>query len=137
MKKTTFIYAGVLAGIAILLQWMEYMYVVRAFSVEIYIVLIAAFFTALGVWAGYRLTDRTHAVGFRINSAAREYLGITDREYDVLELLARGHSNQEIADRLFVSVNTVKSHIAGLYSKLDVGRRMQAVQKARELRLIP
>ena len=66
-----------------------------------------------------------------------EYLGVSNREYEVLELLAQGCSNREIADKLFVSGNTVKSHLARLYQKLDVSRRTQAIQRARAVRLIP
>ena len=66
-----------------------------------------------------------------------EVLGISKREYEVLELMARGLSNQEIADALFVSINTIKTHVSNLFLKLDTKRRTQAIQKAKELRLIP
>ena len=86
---------------------------------------------------GNRLTGRTAPSGFRKNSPALESLGVSDREYDVLKLLAEGHSNQEIADLLFVSANTVKTRLAHLYEKLEVSRRTQAIQKAKALSLIP
>ena len=137
MKKTAFIYGAALVAAAFALQWLDLQYSVRRFSIEIYIVLIAVAFTALGVWAGNRLTRPRRAPDFEKNTKALEALGISEREYDVLLLLAEGCSNREIADSLFVSANTVKTHLAHLYDKLDVSRRTQAVRKARSLRLIP
>ncbi len=90
----------------------------------------------LGVWVGNKLTPKKQVAEFQRNEEALSYLGISEREYDVLLLLAEGLSNKEIAESLFVSLNTVKTHLNNLYSKLEVSRRTQAVQKARELRLI-
>lgn len=137
MAKPVVIYALALAAGAFILQWLQYKYLTRAFAPEIYIVLIAAGFTGLGVWAGYRLTPRTAAHPFERNEAARKALGLTDREFQVLERLAAGDANKEIARTLDVSPNTIKTHIASLFQKLEVERRTQAIQKARELRLIP
>ncbi len=137
MKRFVWWYGLAIAAFAIALQWLEYQHTVRLFSTEIYIALIAVFFTGLGVWVGVRVASRSDSPPFERNEQAIEYLGISEREYDVLELLAAGHSNKEIADRLFVSPNTVKTHLARLYEKLEVGRRTQAVQKAKALRLIP
>jgi DNA-binding NarL/FixJ family response regulator len=137
MGRTIFIYGGVLAIAAFALQQLEYQYLARAFATEIYIVLIALGFTALGIWAGRRLTSRVPAEPFARNDAALKSLGVTDREYEVLALLAEGLANKEIARRLEVSPNTVKTHVARLYEKLGAERRTQAVQKARELALIP
>ncbi len=137
VKKTIIIYSLAIAGAAFLLQWMEYLHVVRVFSTEIYMVLIAVFFSAIGIWAGNRLTRGSAPSRFTKNLQALKYLGISDREYDVLELLAQGQSNKEIAETLFVSGNTVKTHLAHLYEKLEVSRRTQAIQKARSLNMIP
>lgn len=137
MGRTILIYGGVLAIAAFALQQLEYRYLARAFATEIYIVLIALGFTALGVWAGRRLTAGVPAGPFARNDAALRSLGVTDREYEVLTLLAEGLANKEIARRLDVSPNTIKTHVARLYEKLEVERRTQAVQKARELALIP
>ena len=93
--------------------------------------------TVLGVWLGRELTPQRRAADFTLNEAALRSLGITKREYAVLEQLATGQSNKQIADALHVSPNTVKTHIAKLYDKLEVGQRVQAVQKAKDLRLIP
>jgi len=130
-------YALALAAGAFLLEWLEYKYVTRVFAPEIYVVLIAIGFTALGTWAGYRLTRRPAPAAFERNEAAIKSLGLTDRECRVLELLAAGHANKEIARLLEVSPNTIKTHIANLFEKLAVERRTQAVQKARELKLLP
>ncbi|MEX0645262.1 MAG: response regulator transcription factor [Parvularculaceae bacterium] len=137
MTRTIILYAIAIAIAATVLEWIEYKYVTRVFSTEIYVVLIAAGFTMLGVWAGRRLTAKPNAGPFEKNAAALAALGVTDREYEVLELLAAGHSNKEIARRLDVSPNTVKTHIGKLYDKLEVERRTQAVEKARSLALIP
>jgi len=136
MTKTTLIYGLALAAGAFALRWLEYQHAVRAFSTEIYLVLIAAAFTVLGVWLGRRLTPRGAPAEFVKNAQALGYLGVSDREYEVLTLLADGLSNREIAERLFVSPNTVKTHLAHLYEKLAVSRRTQAISKAKELRLI-
>lgn len=137
MIRTVILYALALAVGALLLQWLEYNYFVRAFSTEIYIALIALAFAGLGVWAGMRLARRPASATFEKNAAAIASLGITLREQDVLALLAAGKSNKEIAQKLGVSPNTVKTQVASLYQKLQVQRRTQAVQKARELALIP
>ncbi len=137
MTRTIVLYALAMALAAFALQWLEYKYAVRVFSTEIYIVIIALGFTALGLWVGHRLTQGRSAEEFRRNDEAIDYLGISAREVEVLELLADGHTNKEIAGRLFVSPNTVKTHLANLYGKLDVSRRTQAIHKARSLRIIP
>lgn len=137
MKKTIAVYGAAMAAGAFLLTWLEYRYTVRLLSTEIYIVVVALLFTALGIWVGTRLTARTTAPAFEKNAKAIEYLGISDREYEVLLLLAEGYSNKEIAKRLFVSPNTVKTHLGRLYSKLEVSRRTQAIHKAKSLQMIP
>ncbi|MCZ6726706.1 MAG: LuxR C-terminal-related transcriptional regulator [Acidobacteria bacterium] len=136
MKRTIIIYSLTVAVGAFLLQWLEYRYAVHVFSTEIYIVLIALLFTALGVWVGRRIAARPRG-SFDKNVRAIDYLGISEREYEVLELLAKGHSNREIGEQLFVSPNTVKTHLAHLYDKLEVARRTQAVDRARALGMIP
>ena len=137
MKRTIALYALALAAGAFALQWLEYKYVTKVFAGEFYILLIALGFTALGAWTAWRLTQRTSAPGFEKNDAALRTLGVTAREYETLELLAAGLSNKEIARKLDVSPNTVKTHVSKLYEKLEVSRRTQAVQKAKDLALIP
>ena len=138
MLRTIALYGLALALGAVLLQWLQYRMLVREHPGEIYLALFAAGFLALGVWIGARLFRRPAAGdGFEPNTAARASLGVSDREFDVLELLAAGRSNKEIAAKLGVSLNTVKTHIARLFEKLDAARRTEAIQKARELGLIP
>ncbi len=137
MGRTVLLYGVALAVAAFALEWLEYRYLTRLFATEIYIVLVAAGFTVLGLWAVRRLTRQAPASPFTRNDAALRSLGVTEREYEVLVLLADGCANKEIARRLEVSPNTIKTHIARLYEKLEVGRRTQAVQKARALALIP
>jgi len=137
MRKTILFYGAALGVAAVALEWLQYKYVVRAYAAEFYLLILALVFTAVGVWAGRRLSAREAPATFRRNDAALAALGVTDREYEVLGLLAEGCANKEIARRLEVSPNTVKTHVSRLYEKLDVVRRTQAVQRARELALIP
>ena len=138
MKRAVLLYGLALAVAALLLQWLEYRYAVRSLSSEVYVGLVALGFTGLGLWAGYRLTaGRAAGRTFERNARAVASLGISGRELEVLELVAAGHSNKEIADRLCVSPHTVKTHLGHLYDKLGVSRRTQAVQKARILRILP
>ena len=108
---------------------------------EFYVGIVAVMFTILGVWAGLKLTRKKTIIitnpNFQFDESRLERLGISKREYEVLELMSKGHSNQEIADKLFVSLNTVKTHSSNLFLKLDAKRRTQAIQKAKELELIP
>ena len=137
MKRAILLYSSAIAATALALQWLEYRYVVRVLPTEAYVLVIAVGFTALGVWVGYRLTSDPRPQGFERNGRAIATLGISSREIEVLDLLAEGCSNKEIADRLCISPHTVKTHLGHLYDKLDVRRRTQAVQKARELKILP
>lgn len=139
MARMIVLYAMALALAVAGLEWLEYRYVTRVFSTQIYIVLLAAGFAGLGVWAGHRLTQRRRAptLEFQRNDAAVRSLGLTPREYEVLELLAAGRSTKEMARQLGISPNTAKTHLTRVYQKLAVQRRIQAIHKARELALIP
>jgi DNA-binding CsgD family transcriptional regulator len=138
MWKTVLVYGVILAAAALALQWLQYRYFVLAYPIEIYVGLIAVGFMALGVWAGARLFGKPVGAGseFDGNPKAIANLGISNRELEVLELLAAGRSNKEIAGKLSVSPNTVKTHVARLYEKLEVSRRTQAILRARELGMI-
>ena len=148
MKKTILVYGLPLAGLTILLKMIEYKFMVRDISMEIYLGIIALFFTIIGVWAGTRIINRKTIVkevpvlveqkaDFVQDEAQMKKLGISPREYEVLQLMSEGLSNQEIGEKLFISLPTVKTHTTNLYMKLDVKRRTQAVQRAKEMRLIP
>ena len=142
MRKTVILYGLSLAALVFLLKLLQYRFLVRDLSLEFYMGLLALLFTSIGIWAGLKLTRKKTVVvpapsRFILDTAQLERLGISKREHEVLELMARGLTNQEIADKLFVSVNTVKTHTANLFSKLDVRRRTQAIQKGKELLLIP
>jgi NarL family two-component system response regulator LiaR len=138
MIRTVLIWALVLAAGAFALQWLEFQYVARRFSWEVYIAIIGVAFAAGGVWVGWKLSARTApGVGFARNTAAQTSLGLTRQEMKVLERLAAGQSNKEIARTMGLSPNTVKTHLANLFAKLDVARRTQAIGKARDLQLIP
>jgi DNA-binding CsgD family transcriptional regulator len=156
VKKTVILY-GILGGVLIaLLKTIEYRYLVLEHSLEIYGGIVALIFSALGIWLGLKLTRPRETVvvrevpvqvevrvqvpvmgPFARNEARLAQLGITPRELEILEAMAAGHSNREIAERLFVSENTVKTHAARLFDKLSARRRTQAVQRAKEAGLIP
>lgn len=140
MKKTIILYGLAMAFLIFVLKYLEYRLIVRDVSIEIYVGIIAVIFTVLGIWAGLRLTHKKVIIvgaEFIFNENELQRLGISKREHEVLELIARGLSNQEIADKLFVSLNTIKTHTSNLFLKLEVNRRTQAIQKAKDLRLIP
>ena len=119
------------------MSWLDYRLWMRAHAGTAYLVLIAAGFLGLGVFVGARaLRKPAPSAGFEPNTAALESLGISAREFEVLEQIAAGRSNKEIAAALKVSPNTVKTHVARLYEKLEAARRTDAVLKARELGLI-
>jgi DNA-binding CsgD family transcriptional regulator len=137
MIRTVILWAAVLAAGAFALQWLEYQYVARAFSRDIYVGVVGTAFAAGGVWVGWKLTSRGQSGPFERNHAAQQSLGITGQEMKVLELLGAGQSNKEIARTLGLSPNTVKTHVGNLVAKLEAVRRTQAVGKARDLHLIP
>jgi DNA-binding NarL/FixJ family response regulator len=137
MARIVVPWALVLAAGAFLLQWLQYQYVARVFSPQIYVAIIGTAFATGGVWVGWRLSARPAPAPFARNEAARETLGLTGQEMKVLELLAVGHANKEIARALGLSPNTVKTHTTNLYAKLGVASRTRAVNAARELSLIP
>lgn len=137
MKRAIFLYAVAICVLVFVLEWIEYQYAARIMRPELYIILIGIGFTIFGIWLGRALTPVRASPNFSLNQAALNSLGITKREYAVLEQIAEGYSNKEIAENLHVSPNTVKTHIARLYEKLEVNQRVQAVSRARDLRLIP
>ena len=133
---------GLAGGVLItVLRLTEYRFLVIEHSVEIYGGLVAALFSALGIWLGLTLTRKKQApmptVPFTLDQRRQDELGITARELEILGLIAAGLSNREIAEKLFVSENTVKTHSSRLFDKLGARRRTQAVQLGKEARLIP
>ncbi|MFN8251220.1 MAG: LuxR C-terminal-related transcriptional regulator [Ferruginibacter sp.] len=148
--KSTILYSSSLALLLFLLKWLELRYIIIDHSFEIYIGCIAIIFTALGIWLALKLSRpkiETILVekevfvpkpeNFICNTAMIAELELSRREMEILELLALGHSNQEIAGRLFISLSTVKTHNQNIFEKLEVKRRIQAVEKAKKLQIIP
>ncbi len=149
-NKATIVYSISLASLLFLLKWLELRFIIFDHSFEIYIGLIAVIFTALGIWLALKLSKPkietvvvekevyvTRNENFVQDTLLVSQLELSKRELEILSLLAQGHSNQEIAAKLFVSLSTVKTHIQNLFEKLDVKRRIQAVEKAKRLSLIP
>jgi DNA-binding CsgD family transcriptional regulator len=130
-------YGVLLAAGTVLLQWLDYQRLARMHSGDLYLFLVAAAFLVLGIVLGVRIFARPAPVPFDGNRKAKEALNLGDREMEVPHELAAGRSNKEIAARLHVSPNTVKTHVARLFEKLGANSRTQAIAKARELRLLP
>jgi len=142
MRRTVLLY-GLLGGVLIaVLKLTEYRFLVVEHSLEIYGGLIAALFAALGIWLGLKLTRTKEIVVVRdpepfiVSQDRLEAFGITPREHEILTLIAAGLSNREIAEKLFLSENTIKTHSSRLFEKLNARRRTQAVQIAKQSGLI-
>jgi NarL family two-component system response regulator LiaR len=152
MRRHVLIF-GLVGGLLVAtLQYTEYRFVIIEHSIELYGALIAILFATFGIWLGLRITRSRETVvvrevlvpaeapaleRFTPNTAHQQALGITARELEILTLVARGFSNREIATQLFVSENTVKTHCARAFDKLGAARRTQAVQRGKELGLLP
>jgi NarL family two-component system response regulator LiaR len=148
LKKEVLIYGSVLGLLIIGLKFAEYRFLIHSHSFEIYAALIALLFTAVGIWAGSKFVKKKQVTvikevivqapsEFAVNENNLKHFNISKREHEVLTLMAQGLSNQEVADKLFVSLNTVKTHSSKLFEKLNVQRRTQAVQEAKKLGLVP
>ena len=152
MKRQTLIHVliyGLFGGVLIVsLKYIEFRFLVVGHALEIYGGLIALIFAGLGIWLGLKLTGKKEVLVFKevpapsaqpfsLNEERQKKLGITKRELEILELIAQGMSNREIAEKLFVSENTVKTHSSRLFDKLGAKRRTQAVQLGQEMGLIP
>lgn len=144
MKRIILGYAAIIALAMLLLKWLDHRFITLDISIQTYLGVVAVLFAAIGIWVGIRVAG-SHRAGkepepngeFEVDLEKLEDSGISPRELEVLQLMANGLSNQEIADTLFISLNTVKTHSSSLFVKLDVKRRTQAVQQAKDLGLIP
>lgn len=148
--KGSILYGISLALLLFLLRWLELRFIIFKHSFEIYAGIIAVIFTGLGIWLALKLASPrietrivekevyiTRNENFVKDTALISSLELSSREMEILELMAQGHSNQEIASKLFVSLSTIKTHNQNIFEKLDVKRRTQAIEKARSLNLIP
>jgi NarL family two-component system response regulator LiaR len=148
-NRSAILYAALMAVLLFLMKWLEWRFLIADYAVEIFAGATAIVFTCLGVWLAVKLMKpkiNTVVVekeiviktnGFILNEHALTMLGLSKRELEVLQLMAEGLSNHQIAERLFVSLNTIKTHSARIFEKLEVQRRTQAVDRAKKLRLIP
>jgi NarL family two-component system response regulator LiaR len=149
-NKANLLYGALLGALVFLLNWLELRFLIFDHFVEIYIGAIAILFTLLGIWLAIKLIKpkvetvvvekylyHDPNIPFVINEEALNRLGMSKRELEVLQLMAEGLSNQEIARKLFVSLNTIKTHSSKIFEKMDVQRRTQAIEKAKRLGLIP
>lgn len=149
-NKSIILYSVALAVLLFLLKWLEFHFIIINNAYEVYAGAIAVVFTLLGIWLALKLTKPrvetvvvekpvyiSHVSDFLPNQQELERLNISRRELEVLELMAEGLSNQEISARLFVSLNTIKTHSSNLFDKMDVKRRTQAIEMAKRLCIIP
>ncbi|TDO19537.1 response regulator transcription factor [Pedobacter duraquae] len=148
-NQTVLLYGASLAVLLLIMKWLEWHVLVIEHSFEVYAGAIALLFTALGIWLANKLTRAKSTTiivekqvlvktkDFVLNEAEVVRLGLTKREMEVLQAMADGLSNQEIAERLFLSLNTIKTHSSKVFEKLEVQRRTHAVDKARKLNIIP
>jgi DNA-binding CsgD family transcriptional regulator len=147
--KPVFIYGLLMAALLLLLKWLELRFIILNHALEIYIGAIAVIFMGLGIWLALKLAKpkvktvvvekhiyRKNKDDFNPNEIEIKKLGLSKREIEVLQLMADGLSNDEIAEKLFLSTNTVKTHSSRVFEKLDVNRRIQAIEKARQLSII-
>ncbi len=148
IHKELLLYAFAMAVLLFVIKWIEYRVFVFSHRMELYMGLVALLFTLLGIWASKKLTKKETViiekevivqknVHFQINQEELSNRKISHRELQVLELMSDGLTNQEIADRLFVSLNTIKTHSSNLYEKLEVKRRTQAIETAKKLSILP
>lgn len=144
------LYGLLLAILVFLLKWLQWKFLIADNASDVYIGLIAVFFTILGVWIATQLIKpkaQTLVVekkiyvasshDFIMNEAEFKKLNLSNREYEVLQLLAKGYSNAEIADKLCLSLSTIKTHVSNLLFKMDVKSRTQAIEKAKRLKITP
>ena len=137
MRKTIFIFAALVIALLSLFQLSKYSLFTGSTSIEIILAIIALFFFAIGVFINQKVLHQQKTITPEINHQKIEELGLSKREYEVLCEIASGLSNKEIADKLFVSENTIKTHVSNVLVKLDAKRRTQAIQIAKELKIIP
>jgi len=156
LNRHTILYSVSLAILLFFLKWLEFRYMVLTHAQDMYIGAIAVIFTGLGIWLATKLAKPkvqtvivekevlvqavpiiSPAGEFVLNQKALDKLELSNRELEVLQWMAKGMSNQEIADKMFVSLNTIKTHSSNLFLKMDVKRRTQAVDRARQLGIIP
>jgi len=148
--KQSLLYGTSLALLLVLLKWLEFKLIIVDHAFELYVGAIALFFTALGIWLALKLTKpkvemlviekevyKAPSIEFVPNQVEIAKLNLSAREMDVLTLMAQGLSNKEIAERLYISLNTIKTHSAKIFEKMEVKRRTQAVEMAQRLGILP
>ncbi|WP_136466885.1 response regulator transcription factor [Flagellimonas onchidii] len=136
MKKTIFVFSALVIALLVLFQLSKYSYTSGNVSAEIVIAIIAIVFFVVGVYTNKKSLHKKEPPLLTVDIKKIEKLGISKREYEVLVHISQGMSNKEIADKLFVSESTIKTHVSNLLVKLDAKRRTQAVQKAKNLQIL-
>lgn len=136
-NKTIIVYGLTLGLVLIILKTIEYKWLVRDIGQQLYVFIIALFFMVLGIWLSFKLfPDKRLNEKPEVNVKAIKQLGLSSRELEILAKLEQGLTNQQIADSLFVSVNTVKTHLKNGFVKLEVSNRTEAVNKLKSLNII-
>ncbi len=147
--RLIWVYGFVLAILLFILKWLELRFIIYDHAFDIYIGAIALTFTLLGIWLALKISrPKTNTVfiekivyqstfNFSMDHAALAETGLSTRELEVLQLMAKGLSNKDIADELFLSLNTIKTHCSKIFEKMEVNSRMKAIEKAKRIGLIP
>lgn len=142
--KPILLYGAALAALVFALKWLQWKFLIIDNAIDIYIGLVAVFFTILGIWVATQLMKpkvetiiKEVPEPFAVNEDGLKKLNLSSREYEVLQLLAKGYSNAGMAESLFLSLSTIKTHVSNLYLKMEVKSRTQALEKAKRLRIIP
>ena len=143
------LYGFLMAILVFALKWLQWKFLIIDNSIEIYVGIIAVLFMLLGIWIANQLSKPQVQTVFIekevvleplsapiVNETELQKLNLSTREYEVLQLLAQGYSNAEIAERLFLSLSTIKTHVSNLFVKMDVKSRTQAIEKAKRLNII-
>ncbi|MGX1931344.1 response regulator transcription factor [Flagellimonas sp. 2504JD4-2] len=136
MKKTIFVFSALIVALLVLFQLSKYAYISGDISVEVAIAIVAIIFFIVGIYINKKSLNKKSPSSSTIDSKKISELGISNREYEVLVHISEGLSNKEIADKLFVSESTIKTHVSNLLVKLDARRRTQAIQRAKDLQIL-
>ena len=136
MKKTIFVFSALIIALLALFQLGKYSYLSGDISIEVAIAVVAIIFFVIGVYINKKTLAKKSVAPTPIDSKKINELGISNREYEVLVHISKGMSNKEIADKLFISESTIKTHVSNLLVKLDAKRRTQAIQKAKDLEIL-
>jgi DNA-binding NarL/FixJ family response regulator len=136
MRKTILVFAGLILGLLILFQLSKYSIISGDLTIESAVAVIAIVFFTVGIYINKKSLNNNSQTEYEVDTKKIEQLGISSREYEVLQLISKGFSNKEIGDTLFLTESTIKTHVSNLLVKLDAKRRTQAIEIAKQLQIL-